>query len=172
MTDDELNVNDPSRGGVDGARVKLVRGTAIAFGVLVGNGVRVLAGSLGRADALPSCRQTTQQLRGDLQRAGKLIIRGDELIFVDDVLFNSLSSAACVILGINISGLDVWQSVDGESVRPTDDLEVVVGRLKRKLNRAANRRGSNSISISAADAQVLLVSLGIAENVLETDLNE
>jgi hypothetical protein len=125
-----------------------------ATGRRVGDGILVLAGSEARAAELPSCRPQTQRLRAELLQNGSLVVGKNSLRFTVATKFTSLSSAACVITGANVNGLDMWRSDSGYTQAT---VEAAVARLRNQLHKRVKRGGTSpKISVLISDLQQLL----------------
>ena len=69
------------------------------------NGWKVLAGSEIRAKVVPSLRKNIKYLREILNAAGVI----DNFSFKEDYVFDTLSEAACFILGREVNGRDAFK---------------------------------------------------------------
>lgn len=79
-----------------------------ASGFYVEGGFVVMQGSKASRETAPSLPEASRRLRESLLRGGQLIEVDGELLFTDDVRFNSPSAAACVVAGASRSGPEAW----------------------------------------------------------------
>ena len=88
-----------------------------ARGTETPDGFVVFAGSLARADAVPSIHAYGTQLRAALVDSGRLVPDGDHLRLTEDYVFSSPSTAAMVMLGRTSNGRLEWKTPDGVSLK-------------------------------------------------------
>mgnify|MGYP001604069686 CR=1 FL=1 len=80
--------------------------------------VRVLKGSTAINDNAPSFeKHNYKKLKDELLKIGRLIINEEHLSFTEDYVFDSLSSAAAVILARSAQGPKEWRYQSGISVK-------------------------------------------------------
>lgn len=92
------------------------KGTS-ARGTETPDGFVVFAGSLARADEVPSIHAYGTQLRAALVDSGRLVPDGDHLRLTEDYVFSSPSTAAMVMLGRTSNGRLEWKTPDGVSLK-------------------------------------------------------
>jgi Domain of unknown function (DUF4357) len=90
-------------------------------------GFVVLAGSLARADTVPSIHAYLKELRHSLTHEGVLQQTSEGLRFTRDYLFNSPSTAAGVVLGRSANGRVEWKNADGKTLKEIQSTEVAAG---------------------------------------------
>ena len=88
-----------------------------AQGVITNEGITVKAGSKFELNYSSSFPETYKQKRDDLMEQGKIIRQGDILIFTQNVLFDSFSSASILILGFNTGGKTYWKNKEGQTLK-------------------------------------------------------
>jgi hypothetical protein len=88
-----------------------------ARGTETPDGFVVFAGSLARADAVPSIHAYGTQLRAALVDSGRLVPDGDHLRLTEDYVFSSPSTAAMVMLGRTSNGRVEWKTADGVTLK-------------------------------------------------------
>lgn len=98
-------------------RLKLVGTDTRAEGSETADGFVVYAGSLGRAQAVPSIHRYGEQLRSTLLERGLFEIDGVQLRLTEDYLFSSPSTAAMVLLGRTSNGREDWKTADGRTLK-------------------------------------------------------
>jgi hypothetical protein len=91
--------------GVHGSGYEDARGFVIAKGSQVAK------------DEVPSIHQYLAVLRKDLLASGVITAQGDSLIFAQDYVFGSPSTAAGVILGRSANGRELWKADDGRMLK-------------------------------------------------------
>ena len=107
--------------------VTLARTGVTASGLYSSEGLRVLAGSQARMDAVPSAPQHLIATRSRLVESGVLEISGDIYVFTRDHLFTSPSAASCVVMARSSNGHEVWLLGDGKplgSLRLVDERDL------------------------------------------------
>jgi hypothetical protein len=105
---------------VAAATVKLlsVRGkNAEGSGYEVPQGFVVRSGSHARPDEVPSIHKYISDKRKDLLELGVLKLEGDALVFTQDYLFDSPSTAAGVLLGRSANGRIEWKNQQGRTLK-------------------------------------------------------
>ncbi len=102
-----------------GLRLKAVGPNADAEGAETPDGFVVFAGSSARATAVASIEQSPYlvDIRAQLVTEGALVVDGESLRFTRDVLFNSPSTAAGVVLGRTANGRLEWKDRNGRALR-------------------------------------------------------
>lgn len=88
------------------------------------DGFVVLAGSVARADVVPSIHAYLKDLRQSLAQTGVLNPEDRGLRFTSDYLFNSPSTAAGVLLGRSANGRIEWKDPDGRTLKEIQAAEV------------------------------------------------
>jgi hypothetical protein len=96
--------------------IKATRG-ADASGRPVSDGFVVLKDSKAAFQVVDSMPVPFNKLRDKLLEKGKLIERDGCLIFKEDVLFSSPSTAASVVMGRNANGLIEWKQTKGVTLK-------------------------------------------------------
>lgn len=76
-------------------------------------GYIVAKGSEAKKSLSNSCTETYRNMRRKLLETKVMIESGDKLIFAEDAIFSSPSSASNMILGRNSNGLTEWVNKDG-----------------------------------------------------------
>ena len=76
----------------------------------------VFKGSEAKAKTTPSCHEYLITLRKQLIANNILAPNGDRLIFTENYVFNSPSTAGGVILGRSTNGWTTWKSKDGKTL--------------------------------------------------------
>lgn len=99
--------------------IKAARG-ANAEGQTTADGFVVFKGSKVAITTVPSMTPNFLSLRSKLIETGALIQDGDDLVFSDDYIFSSASTAASMVMGRNANGLTEWKMKDGRTIK---DLE-------------------------------------------------
>lgn len=86
-------------------------------------GFVVLSGSQAVAEEVPSIHRYMSALRQDLLGQGVLQQERTHLIFTQDYVFNSPSTAAGVTLGTPSNGRTAWKSADGKTLKEIQEGE-------------------------------------------------
>jgi hypothetical protein len=81
------------------------------------DGFVVFKGSKAAGTTVASITQNFINLRQKLIEEGVLVNKGDFLIFPDDHIFSSPSTAAAIVLGRNANGLTEWKQINGKSLK-------------------------------------------------------
>lgn len=87
-------------------------------------GFVVYAGSLARAETVPSVHAYGLSLRSSLLTDGVLMTDGDHLRLTQDFVFTSPSTAAMVMLGRTSNGRVEWRDADGVTLKDLQEREV------------------------------------------------
>jgi len=98
----------------DAIKVTLARAGAEATGLYSSEGMRVLAGSTARIEAVPSTPASVMAMRGRLVESGVLAEADGKYVFTRDHLFNSPSAASGTLMGRSSNGHFDWVLPDGE----------------------------------------------------------
>lgn len=87
-----------------------------AYGILLNDGkLKVLKDSEAVSNDAKSFKSHFYKgLKDELLKMGKLIVKGNKLIFVDDYIFDSPSAAAAIVLARPASGPKEWKKQDGK----------------------------------------------------------
>ena len=86
-------------------------------GQLTDEGFVVLAGSVGRAENVPSLRGTSdERFREKLVQTGVMVVDGGKVVFARDHLFGSPSMAAIALVGRTENGWKTWKTKDGRTL--------------------------------------------------------
>jgi hypothetical protein len=102
--------------------IKAVRG-ADGQGEPTSDGFVVFKGSKASGSTVASITSNFAILRQRLITEGVLVDKGEYLIFSEDYIFSSPSTAAVMVLGRNANGLTEWKQKDGKTLKEfeTDD---------------------------------------------------
>jgi hypothetical protein len=103
--------------GTDGERLFLSGSGAHGEGKDALEGFIVFAGSVARAETVPSIHAYLTQLRERLGAEGVLAAGPDGLHFNQDHVFNSPSTAAGVLLGRSANGRTEWKTEQGITLK-------------------------------------------------------
>ncbi|MCB0551858.1 MAG: GIY-YIG nuclease family protein [Phaeodactylibacter sp.] len=87
-----------------------------AEGDLIDDGFVVFKGSEARKDATPSCQEYLITLRNKLLKDGIIEELEDKLVFREDYIFNSPSTAGGVLLGRATNGWTSWRNGKGKTL--------------------------------------------------------
>lgn len=87
-----------------------------AEGDLIDDGFVVFKDSEVVIETTPSCHDYLLALRKKLLSDGILVHQSDKLIFTEDYIFSSPSTAAAVILGRNSNGWKKWKDAGGRTL--------------------------------------------------------
>ena len=106
-----------------GKRVELsLRGKGLpARGFETAEGFVVVKGSQSPAVEVPSTPQSIVTMRSELRKNGVLAVQGDHLVFTQDYVFGSPSTAAAVCMARNANGRVEWKDAQGRSLRDMQD---------------------------------------------------
>lgn len=109
--------------GPAGKRVELsLRGKGFpARGFETAEGFVVLKGSQSPAAEVPSTPPSIVTMRSELRKNGVLAVQGDHLVFTQDYVFGSPSTAAAVCMARNANGRVEWKDAQGRSLREMQD---------------------------------------------------
>lgn len=103
--------------------IKAARG-ADAVGRRVPDGFVVLKGSAVATDTVASFSNGFKALREELLESESIQKIDDKLIFVDDYLFSSPSTAAAVVMGRSANGLLEWKDKNGKDLKYIEASEI------------------------------------------------
>ncbi len=95
-----------------------------AEGTETSEGFVVYAGSLGRAESVPSIHAYGTQIREALIEKGLFVAEGLFLRLNEDYVFPSPSTAAMVLLGRTSNGRVEWKSTDGKTLKELQTADV------------------------------------------------
>ncbi|WP_040796442.1 GIY-YIG nuclease family protein [Nocardia higoensis] len=93
-------------------------------GYLTSEGLLVLEGSRGRAEASPNATAALMRRREILQTEGVIKIDGGDLVFLRDHLFSSPSAAGSVLVGRSTNGRANWKNAAGQSLNDLEELAI------------------------------------------------
>jgi hypothetical protein len=82
-----------------------------------------MAGSEATATAAPSASAGLSSLREELLARGVLVVQGERLVFAQDHVFSSPSTAAGVALGREANGRTAWVDAGGRTLRQIQEVE-------------------------------------------------
>lgn len=80
-------------------------------------GIVVLKGSESCSETQPSFSDTHKKIREKFISDGTIAKVGDKYIFQRDVIFETPSPAAAIVVGSSISGPQYWKNSDGKSLK-------------------------------------------------------
>jgi hypothetical protein len=89
---------------------------ADATGELTEDGFVVRKGSIARIDIVPSGKEAVESIRRPLIEGGVVQEKDGQLIFTQDYLFSSPSSAAMAVMGRTANGWIEWKNKDGKTL--------------------------------------------------------
>lgn len=84
-------------------------------------GIVVLAGSTGRAAPQTAMTPGTQKRRKELLASGSAEVQGEDLVFLSDCHFGSVSNAASVIAGSVLNGRTAWKTSEGLTYQEAEE---------------------------------------------------
>ncbi len=84
-------------------------------------GIAVLKGSEAIKETKSSISKGSKELRDKLISNGTLVLEGDKYIFKKDVIFDTASPAASVIVGSSISGPGNWKDSTGKTLKTIEE---------------------------------------------------
>ena len=96
--------------------IKAVRG-ADAQGKPTSDGFVVFKGSKAALTTVPSITSSFNKLRQNLIDKNVMKQNGEILVFTEDFVFSSPSTAAVMVMGRNANGLEEWKMVNGTILR-------------------------------------------------------
>ena len=116
---------EPLRGDTQPAseiRKYFIKGTrgADAQAIITSEGIVVLQGSAAADSVVRSTPKSTRNLRRQLEQDEIMLKIEGKLIFQEDYLFSSPSSAASVVLGRSANGLIEWKDVEGRVLKESE----------------------------------------------------
>lgn len=94
----------------------------IAEGDLIDDGFVIFKGSQAKKETTTSCHEYLITIRNKLRETGIIAESGEVLVFNEDYVFNSPSTAGGVILGRSTNGWTQWKDKNG----------ITLDKLKRK----------------------------------------
>jgi len=119
-----LSVFEPTPAAAAGrSALALQSQKATARGYDSPQGFVVTAGSEAAPTSAPSARGLLSGLRKDLLAQGVLTVEGDHLVFAQDYVFSSPSTAAGVVLGREANGRTAWKDEQGRTLREIQEAE-------------------------------------------------
>jgi hypothetical protein len=86
-------------------------------------GFTVHAGSTASRTVAPSASSGVRALRDELVARGVLAVQGEQLVFAEDCLFASPSTAAAVVLGREANGRTEWIDAAGRTLRQIQEAQ-------------------------------------------------
>jgi Domain of unknown function (DUF4357) len=92
-----------------------------AQGAELADGFLVKVGSQAVVDLVPSCAPYIKQLREAMLSNGVLAPKNGVLVFTQDYLFGSPSTAGGVVLGRSVNGREAWKTKDGKLLKEIQD---------------------------------------------------
>lgn len=98
-------------------------GQIFAEGEHMGDTFVVYKGSYAKLDSSYSMSNNYRALKEKLIKNGILVQNGDVYQFTKDYVFSSPSAAACVILGLNLSGWEYWKNKEGKTLKELFNFE-------------------------------------------------
>ena len=104
-------------------RLHLIGKDTKAEGTETADGFVVYAGSLARADAVPSIHAYGAQLRAALADKGFFVEDGKYLRLTEDYVFSAPSTAAMVMLGRTANGRLEWRTAEGQTLKDLQTLD-------------------------------------------------
>jgi hypothetical protein len=87
---------------------------------MTNEGFAVLKDSEIATSTTKSFPENLKNLRNELIKQGVIKNREDKLIFKDDYLFSSPSSAAAIVMGRSANGLTEWKLKDGKILKAVE----------------------------------------------------
>lgn len=93
------------------------RENAHAIAVPTSEGFVVYKGSIFSTTTTPKIPAGLQKVRDELIKNGKAVLRGSNYELIEDVVFNSPSQAAGVVLGKSANGLTEWRANSGINLK-------------------------------------------------------
>jgi hypothetical protein len=87
---------------------KIDKGNVYAEMIIDNNKYIVLKGAKARKETSPKYLHSVMETRNKLINNKDIVLENDVYIFKENVIFNSSSNAASVVLGYNVSGLEEW----------------------------------------------------------------
>lgn len=104
--------------------IQAARG-ANSEGQSTSDGFVVFKGSKVATTTVPSMTSNFVNLRNKLIESGALIQEEYDLVFSDDYIFSSPSTAASMVMGRNANGLTEWKLKDGKTIKDVES-EVLI----------------------------------------------
>jgi len=84
-------------------------------------GIVILAGSTGRATTQASATPGTLKRRSELIANGSAEMQGEDLVFLADCHFGSVSNAASVLAGMSVNGRTAWKTTEGLTYQQAEE---------------------------------------------------
>ncbi|MEL6866316.1 MAG: GIY-YIG nuclease family protein [Bacteroidota bacterium] len=99
------------------SEILAIKGRGVeAEGDLMDDGFVVFKGSQAAGSATPSTHDYLLTLRDKLIKDKVLVQKEDHLLFMEDYIFNSPSTAGAVVLGRNTNGWTAWKNKGGKTL--------------------------------------------------------
>jgi hypothetical protein len=119
-----LTVFEPAPGPEITQIALLIQGPQVAArGHDSAQGFVVTEGSQVRPSLVPSAGAALARRRDDLLARGVLVAQGESLVFAQDYVFTSPSTAAGVVLGRQANGRTEWREASGRTLREIQEAE-------------------------------------------------
>lgn len=125
--EDYFTPSELSKLGLDKLELYLTTSNLAAKAVQTNEGIVVLSGSEAAQNFTSSLGFGYREFRDRLIANNQLKLIGDKYCFQNDVLFNSPSAAAAIILGYAVNGRVGWKDENGKSLKDIEE-----ERLKSK----------------------------------------
>lgn len=94
-----------------------------AIGRPVPEGFQVFEGSIASTTTTASVQAWTEKIRNQIIHSGRLVKEGEEMVFKENVIFTSPSTAAAVVLGRSANGLTEWKTKEGKVLKSLESGE-------------------------------------------------
>jgi len=118
VSQDFTGINEPLKLFLSMSNIK-------ASAIQTDEGIVVLKNSEATKNPTESLGVGYKALREKTIETGKLKLEGDKYIFQEDVLFNSPSAAAAIVLGYNTNGRFNWRNSTGKSLKDIEEQKVM-----------------------------------------------
>lgn len=99
---------------------------ANAQGAPTSEGFVVFKGSKVATSTVASYTPSMLKIRQTLIDTGKIKQIGDDLELIDDYIFGSPSTAACIVMGRNANGLTEWKLANGQTLKGYESADNIV----------------------------------------------
>jgi len=117
-----LNVFSMPTAAPSSARLLLLSAKGItAQGAELADGFLVKVGSQAVTEVVMSCAPYLKQLRDAMIANGVLAPKNGALVFTQDYLFGSPSTAGGVVLGRSVNGREAWKTKEGKMLKEVQD---------------------------------------------------